>query len=128
MAATAHSTGDSVTFTVTFALCGLRRRTVESGTPTVTDSVIAAVAFATDTASVMASVRAPTAVAGPTTSTVAGSALTVPTTNPSAGSPSTFGTTGTILVADSSNAIATLEGAIWTTSMPNGTRTSEPAR
>ena len=126
--AMAHSTGAAVTFTVTCALAGDCSRTEGSATPTLTDSVTGSVAPATETGSVIAAVSRATAPEGPTTSTVAGSAVTVPTTYPSPGSPSTVGTTGTTFVAGGSNSIETLDGAIRTTSMPTGARTSASVR
>jgi len=80
------------------------------------------------TGSVIACVNVDNTLAGPSTSTVEGSAVTVPTTKPSEGSPSTDGTTGTTLLPDGSNIIDTVDGFTWTTSTPNGVRTSSPSR
>src|SRR5690349_23115962 len=97
-----HSTGACEIATDTRAICGARRRTAGSGTPTVTVSFTGPEAPATDTGSVIASVRRLNALTGPITSTVDGSAVTVPTAYPSAGSPSTAGTIGTTFADDGS--------------------------
>src|SRR5262245_7838530 len=128
MSLTDHSTGAGATVTATRAVCGWRSRMAGSATPILTVSVTGAEASVTVTGSVIACVNLDSTLTGPSTSTVEGSAVTVPTTNPSAGSPSTDGTTGTTLLPESSNVIDTVDGFTWTTSTPNGVRTSSPSR
>src|SRR5712691_3687099 len=128
MSPTDHSTGAGATTTATRAVCGVRRRNAVSATPIFTVSLTGADAPVTATGSVIACVSFASTLTGPNTSTVDGSAVTVPTTNPSAGSPSTVGTTGTVLLPDGSNVIDTVDGFTWTTSTPNGVRTSSPPR
>src|SRR4051794_13641324 len=123
-----HSTGAGVIVTATRAVCGIRRRVAGSGAPMFTVSITGAVAPLTVTGSVIAWVSFDNTLTGPSISTVDGSAVTVPTTNPSAGWPSMLGTIGTVLLPDGSNAIETVDGFTWTTSTPNGVRTSSPPR
>src|SRR4029079_11688104 len=94
-----RSMGTGRMSTVTIALRELRRRTTESGTPTVTVSITGLVAPRTLTVAVVASVTLFTADDGPDSSTVAGSARTCATSYPGAGSSSMSGTMGTGLQA-----------------------------
>ncbi len=64
-----------------------------------------------------------TALSGPMISTVGGSVVVMPTTYPGAGSPSTAGAIGSCFTAVGSKTKTRVDGAICTTSMPNGVLT-----
>ena len=108
---------------VTIAERALFSRRAGSSTPTVTVSRTRSRAPAIGTGSASASVARFTALSGPTISTRAGSDVIEPTMYPGAGRPSTESSTGTVRVADGSNANAMADGVTCTISTPNGART-----